>query len=282
MRKITPLFILLLMMAGCSVESYDSSEDLITADAKLKIQEATIANGIYAGPNLKGTVLVTNDCDNLYIEIVPTGNDPTDAKLGVFADGGLPATNGQSGNISTNGFYSLESAPDLKWTFQLEDETSFNIFITAWGGDWAGASSTDGINQNYINYTVDYSGCDGCEESFNYDDAGDDDPTTYTFYYTPAVDMIGADLVFTFAQSVAVSGFPEIEAWVNNGNGATSSTNETTMNLEACHTYWWTLTLQKDCSGNSRNSNVWTDFKVDDVSKKNISSPTPNITQSCD
>lgn len=278
MKKIIYPIMLVFAFYGCSVESIDSNENLITADAKLKAQEAIDPMGIYSGPNLKGTVSVTNDCDNLYIEIVPTGEDPTDAKLGIFANGDLPGTSGQSGNIKTDDFSHLDSATDLIWTISLNDETSFNIFITAWGGDWAGAESTEGINQNYITYIVDYSGCDECEESFSYDDAGDDNPTTYTFYYTPAEDMTQAGLVFTFAQSVAINGFPVTEGWVNNGN-ATSSTNETSMDLDACHTYTWTLTLQKDCSGKSGNSNVWTDFKVNNTSKKN--DLTPTLTQSC-
>ncbi len=34
------------------------------------------------------------------------------------------------------------------------------------------------------------------------------------------------------------------------------------MELTACETYSWTVTITPDCSGKSNNSNVWTDFKV--------------------
>ncbi|MDX1753385.1 MAG: hypothetical protein R3259_09385 [Salinimicrobium sediminis] len=113
----------------------------------------------------------------------------------------------------------------------------------------------------------------GCEESFTYVDNGD---MTYTFTYVPEENMTGANLVFTFAQSVEVTG---LEDWTNSGNGAISSTERKIMDLEACEIYNWTVTLEKDCSGNSGSSNVWTDFKVNGNSKK--TEFTPNITQNC-
>ncbi len=111
----------------------------------------------------------------------------------------------------------------------------------------------------------------GCEESFDYVENIDG---SYTFTYVPTEDMIDAKLTFTFAQSVAVSG---LDGWINSGN-ATSSTETKIMTLDACEVYEWTVSLDKDCSGNSKNSNVWTDFKVNDISKKG---DLKNITQEC-
>jgi hypothetical protein len=58
------------------------------------------------------------------------------------------------------------------------------------------------------------------------------------------------------------------------------------MDLVACTTYTWTVSLTPNCSGNSKNSNVWTDFKVnnndgnlENDSKKNDG--TPNIVIAC-
>lgn len=159
MKKLTPLFILMILVfSGCSTESIEDQGQISNVDAKAKIQEAINPLGFYSGPNLKGTLSVTNDCDNLYIEIIPTGDDPEDAKLGVFADEALPETSGHSGNIKTDDFFNLPEN-SLTWSIPLHGETSFNIFIKAWS-TWAGAESTEGINQNYIAYTVDYTGCE--------------------------------------------------------------------------------------------------------------------------
>jgi len=105
-------------------------------------------------------------------------------------------------------------------------------------------------------YTVTVENC-GCEESFTYVDNGD---MTYTFTYIPEEDMVGAEVVFTFAQGVDVDG---LSGWEDNGQ-----TRSMVMDLSACEVYEWNVTLDATCTGNSPNSNVWTDFKVNDVSKK--------------
>src|SRR5690606_41886890 len=106
MKKLTYLLFLTIGVTACNVESIDSTENLIVADAKFKIQQSQDPMGFYAGNsgNLKGTLSVWNDCDNLYVQIVPEGDAPDDAKLGVFIDGALPSTNGGSKNINTDGF----------------------------------------------------------------------------------------------------------------------------------------------------------------------------------
>jgi hypothetical protein len=111
---------------------------------------------------------------------------------------------------------------------------------------------------------------EGCDESFSYVDNGSN---SYTFTYTPSESVVGAHVVFTFAQGVDVSG---LNNWTENG-----VTRQMVKDLEACTTYNWTVILTPNCSGHSPNSNVWTDFKVNDFSKKNISEPTPNIEISC-
>ncbi|HAH22938.1 MAG TPA: hypothetical protein DCL77_04115 [Prolixibacteraceae bacterium] len=110
--------------------------------------------------------------------------------------------------------------------------------------------------------------CVGCTESFNYTDNGN---KTYTFTYTPAEDLVDQPVAFTFAQGVVVTGLGE--EWVTAGN-----TRQKTMSFTKCMPVVWTLSLQANCSGNSSQSNVWTDFKVNNVSKKGELS---NITQTC-
>ncbi|NEW79141.1 MAG: hypothetical protein GZ086_06870 [Gelidibacter sp.] len=109
--------------------------------------------------------------------------------------------------------------------------------------------------------------CGGCEESFNYVSNGGG---SYTFTYIPAEDMTDAELVFTFAQGSYVSG---LVGWSTLG-----VTMQKTMNLTACIAYTWTVLLTPNCNGNSSQSNLWTDFKVNNVSKKNTLT---NIVASC-
>jgi hypothetical protein len=110
-----------------------------------------------------------------------------------------------------------------------------------------------------------------CEESFSYDQ---NEGGSYTFTYIPGEDMTDAELVFTFAQATSY----DLSSWTHNGNGQ-SQTWQTTMDLTACTVYSWTVFLDANCSGNSGQSNLWTDFKVNDVSKKG---GLPNITKSCE
>lgn len=121
-------------------------------------------------------------------------------------------------------------------------------------------------------FTVSYSLigiCSHCREQFSYEKNFDG---TYTFSYTPSEDFSDANVSFTFAQAdqVTVSG---LLGWDKVGE-----TRQKTMNLLKCHTYEWIIDINSEWSGHSGNSNLWTDFKVNNVSKKNISEPTPNIT----
>lgn len=106
--------------------------------------------------------------------------------------------------------------------------------------------------------TIDTKNCslpvedNACEENFTYSLNADG---SYTFTYVPAEDFVNANVVFTFAQGVTVSG--DLNDWSNNG-----VTRQKTMNLNACETYSWTVTLAPDCKGQTKKSNVWTDFKV--------------------
>jgi hypothetical protein len=96
-----------------------------------------------------------------------------------------------------------------------------------------------------------------CTPGFSYVDNGGG---SYTFTLIPEENVTAAQLVFTFAQGVAVAG---LDSWTTNG-----STRQKTMNLVGCQTYTWNVILTPDCSGNSNNSNVWTDFKIGEESQK--------------
>jgi hypothetical protein len=135
-------------------------------------------------------------------------------------------------------------------------------------------SGTDGTPSNGYNastsddFTVTVENC-GCDEAFSYVENGDG---TITFTYVPSEDLAGANLVLTFAQSAVVS----IPGFTKSG-----ATMQATMDLEACETYTWTATIESlRCTGQGQTTvNAWTDFTVNEVSKKNDG--TPNIVRPC-
>jgi len=122
-------------------------------------------------------------------------------------------------------------------------------------------SDANGGTKGFVEFDVTVVNCTVCTESFSYAANGGG---SYTFTYVPAEDMEDVLVEFTFAQGVAVAG---LNGFTRNGNG-NSSVWSTTSSFEACETYTYEVTLTPDCSGNSNNSNVWTDFKVSGESKK--------------
>lgn len=236
--------VLILGFSGCSVESYDSNEDLVTADAR-------------------GGNALTADAN----EFEYPGEDVCVGEEATFTFNVPVGTNIQ-----------IQELKDGEWE-QVEQESATTSNPQVYTMNW----DTPGVH--YFRYKAGPGGhtqiapitvvnCSDCEESFSY---VDNNNGSYTFTYVPANDMENAEIIFTFAQSV-------VNEW-----GESSVTTEWTtagqtehafLDLEACQQYWWVVSLKKDCNGNTPNNNVWTDFKINDVSKKN--DQTPNITQSCE
>lgn len=277
MKRIYLLF-MAVALAACSAEPVET-EGVTALDAnlegnKIKAQEIEDPMGFYSGQsgNLKGTLAVWNDCDNLYLKITPTGDAPDNVEISFVS--ALPELK-DNGNIKNKPEvnYSLVDAENLLWTFPVSDfntEADNFIFVTAWGDD-AGTNNFGEKKHKYTDYTFDFSMC-SCEESFDYivNENG-----TYTFIYIPEEDIDNAHLTFTFPQGhVNVS--PDGYAQNGIGNDTTFSSK---MDLSACESYSWTFKLSADCRGAGQNAvNLWTDFTVSDESKKgNLN----NIRQSC-
>lgn len=143
-------------------------------------------------------------------------------------------------------------------------------------GSWSGCDNVSftasledcgGIQKAANSGTYALVGACGCDEDFHYTDNQNE---TYTFSYTPEEDLNDAHLIFTFAQGVVVTG---LTGWAS--NGVTRQNHE---DLEACTTYNWTVGLT--CADNPGAHNLWTDFKVNNESKKN--GLTPNIVADCE
>ena len=173
MKKLIYLFILAIGFTSCSVESIDSTENLLTAD--LKAPKISVA---YAGPGegafvnnggkTFGYIFVTNDCENIYIEFAPTGTDDIEeVKMGVFANGGLPTLNGGgNANVDSEFPYNLDNGPELKWVIPYSaGTTSVNIFATAWGH---GAGDKITGKEKYLTYVIEEVICDEpvCESGY--------------------------------------------------------------------------------------------------------------------
>ena len=101
---------------------------------------------------------------------------------------------------------------------------------------------------------------EGCTENFNTHDNGNG---TYTFTYLPAENISGALLEFTFPQGVVISA---PEGWNRPGNSATSVVRQITKDLTACEAYSFTFGLTHSAKGKGQGP-LWTDFKVNNVSK---------------
>lgn len=220
-------------MTGCSVESLDSGE-LLTANASFKAQI-----------NANQLAIPSGICAGEPAEFCLTAAAGSNVQVQQW-NGADWVQVYQASRSAINPCFSLEFP--VAGDYQLRYKIGAGGFVAP--------------------VTVTVVDCTDCEENFSYTTNGGNN---YTFFYTPEKDMVDANLVFTFAQSVAISG---LNTWSNSGQ-----TMQKSMNLDACTTYQWTVELARECSGNSQNSNVWTDFNVDGVSKKN--SATPNITQSC-
>lgn len=251
MKKIIYLGVLALVFSGCSVESIDSNDELITANAKPTLNDENgVAESFNFDPICAG--VPADFCFSFPQATAGPNDKDTQVQIQLFVYGDDPNS---TDDDDYEQIFKGEGGTEVcdSWTFDEPGVYDVRYKIGSGG---------------FTNVEVEVQNC-SCDESFSYTENGGYE---YTFYYTPSEDMEAAELVFTFAQSVAISG---LEDWEGNGQ-----TEQKIMNLEKCVEYSWTVTLEKNCSGNSRNSNVWTDFKVNNVSKKNEN--TPNIEQSCD
>ncbi len=247
MKKIYYLIFLAIGLSGCSVESLDSTEEFTTADASAKIKVANTSTMVFLESVCAGeeTLITVNFNQKTNSQ---GKNLPTNVKVDLLVDG-------EWTDIYRNNVNDLTSI-SFNYTFEVAKE--YTLRFSAEEGPW---------NANQI-LTVN----ECCTESFSYID---NENGTYIFTYQVGEVMDDAELVFTFAQSAYVSGLSEDFSQ----NGQNGQTYKATMDLQKCDVLEYTITLQANCSGNSPNSNVWTDFKVNDVSKKNTNTPT--LVQSC-
>ncbi len=252
MKKLFYLLILGAGIIGCSVESVDSTESLLTADGKIKIQET-----VEQSMSLMESEICLGEAPVFVLEFPQRLNGPneadTDIKLQIET---YPGSDEWEPFADLT--YSGSGPEEYTYDEELFEEGTYSFRANFLG---SGGGFTHLVNLDVVD-------CSDCEESLDYAENEDD---SYTFTYIPEEDIEDAKLVFTFAQGVAVEG---LDGWDSNG-----VTNQTIMDLEACEEYSFTVILDTDCNGVGQpNANLWTDFTVNGDSKKDELS---NIVQAC-
>jgi hypothetical protein len=113
-----------------------------------------------------------------------------------------------------------------------------------------------------------------CEESFSYD--LDEDGSSVVFTYISPVAIDPAQIKFTCPHITGFTATDGKEYTVNPGNGQGSPTVLTWNGaVAACTPITFAFSFDPDCDQNSAGfANLWTDCKVNGVSKKNTNTPT--------
>lgn len=177
MKKLAYLLFLAIGVTACSVESMDSTENLLTADARYKVT------------------------------VTESFNVPEEICAGVPAEFSFTAAVGS--NLQVQQLISGVWTQVYQTSQSTANPQTFNLLFSEAGTYSLRYKIGAGGFTNAEPVIV--SNCNDCEESFSYFDNGDG---TYTFTYVPAENMNDALVVFTFAQGVDVSG---LEGWDGNG-----------------------------------------------------------------
>ena len=177
MKKQFYLFILGTGLMGCSVESTDSADALLTANAEfemLQTYEGITNPGFDVSHHdliqkhkndaskdvTLGRVFVTNNCTHLLVKIEGTEV----ANFGLFESvASFPSKNGANDNVDGNSLeYNETTTPGLYWEFPLEG-LGEEVYVFANAGDKSWGGDTAWGNALYFKYTVDVASCaDAC------------------------------------------------------------------------------------------------------------------------
>lgn len=170
------------------------------------------------------------------------------------------------------------TAGDKDVTYSVPTGSEGSYTYTAY---YVGAGSNGYNNSASAAVTVNVTECGGCDESFSYVQNQDG---SYTFTYQSEVDLDNAEFKFTSPHVAEITSEDGKIYTVNPGNGQGSPTVSTWVgDITACTPITFTLSFTPDCDQNQGGfANIWTDFKVNGDSKKNISEPTDTIKFECE
>ncbi len=176
MKKLTYFLFIAIGTMGCSVESLDSTENLLTADLKTLDIETTdpstltpIIEYIYNNGNKdQGKVEITNECDSVTITFTSYGEE-LDVEFGLFSD--LPALN-NGGNLANSvvTFEEEDLDENYSYTYSFSDigisshSEDVIVYAKAFGKD-AGSGKHGKIN--FFVYDVEEVTCEPvCESGY--------------------------------------------------------------------------------------------------------------------
>ncbi len=212
MKKHFCLLILGTGLIGCSVESMDSADALLTANAEIEVYEGITNPGFdVVHHNLiqkhkndpskdvtLGRVFVTNNCTHLMVKI--EGTDV--ANFGLYeSTEDFPAKNGANENVDgTTLEFNEINTPGLYWEFALADLKS-TVYIFANAGDKSWGGDTPWGNALYFKYSINVETCaDACTNGMGW--------WKNNFEAWPGTGRILGDVYYTNAQLLSILNSP--------------------------------------------------------------------------
>ena len=193
---------------------------------------------------------------------ITSGNSNANAEITITIDGTSKLFSG----IAPGSRVSHSLPLDATWT--ACESVAFTVYQESQGRPIE-------FNENYALVGI----CrDGCEESFDYKLNQDG---SYTFTYISEEDITNAEVKFTCPHIISFEALDGKAYSVNPGNGNGSPTVLTwNGDINACEEITFTMSFEADCDQNNAGfATLWTDFKVNDLSKKG---DLDNITFDCE
>ena len=219
-----------------------------------------------SGPNTKEiSYLAYNTETEFVVDVVyniTSGNSNANAEITITIDGTSKLFSG----IAPGSRVSHSLPLDATWT--ACESVVFSIYQESLG-------SPIEFNNNYALVGA----CrDGCDESFEYKLNQDG---SYTFTYISEEDIVNADVKLTCPHIVSFEALDGKTYSVNLGNGNGAPTVLTwNGDINACEEITFTIAFEADCDQNNAGfATLWTDFNVNDISKKE---DLDNITFDCE
>ncbi len=249
-RKILLFSTLTLIIAGGIFWSCQKDETPSGSDEGLILKSATNCNEC-----------VTNWIDSKETETIGTNlyvdkwNDNLNAYFRIYRLAGATIGNVTFDNGSNIGFSPAVTEYLITKPVTVIACTKISTLFNRIGGVGGAGGTLENITVDYYLREL----CIGCDEDFSYVDNMDG---TITFTYLPA-ESGNKFVEFTFPQAIvtdAPAGFTQP------GNG---NVRQKYVDFVACTSVSWTFDFSANCTGTGQTlANVFTDFKVDGVSKK--------------
>lgn len=302
-----------LILGACSQTGMYETADLMNEQAE------AAKSGFRLDPfgmgNENARVYAATDCENFCIDPENPEYSVQSSQISNNSGGPNPQT-----RVFSYAVYNTLSGFQLDWSYAATNNAGRKLKITVSGAGFASPKSYTsaqlnggpGTGSNTFAFDATWAACgvvtvvaeilDGnnvllatnttqysligeckvdCKESFSYVKNQDG---SYTFTYLSEEDLNNAEVKFTSPHVSEITSEDGKIYTVNPGNGQGSPTVSTWVgDITACTPITFTLSFTPDCDQNQAGfANLWTDFKVNGESKKDISEPTDIIKFQCE